>query len=93
MYVFCSGRRGCRGGGGQWMRGLGLGLGLTSPVGTGGVFDVCLCLGAVVWVAKSHSSPLCPLCNTHIHNTHVSSTAPTYAPRCHPWICGQTPSE
>ena len=20
--------------------------------------------------AKSHTSPLCPLCNTHIHNTH-----------------------
>ena len=33
-----------RGGvGGEWMRGLGLGL--TNPVGTEGVFDVCLCLG------------------------------------------------
>ena len=28
---------------GEWMRGLGLGL--TNPVGTGGVLDVCLCLG------------------------------------------------
>ena len=45
--------------------------------------------------AKSHSSPLFPLCNTHTHThtTHIiSSTAPTYAPHCHPWICGQTPS-
>ena len=33
-----------RGGvGGEWMRGLGLGF--TNPVGTGGVLDVCLCLG------------------------------------------------
>ena len=23
----------------------------------------------------------------------TSSTAPTYAPHCHPWICGQTPPE
>ena len=28
---------------GEWMRGLGLGF--TNPVGTGGVLDVCLCLG------------------------------------------------
>ena len=41
MYVFGSGRRRMRGGG--WMRGLGLGL--TNHVGTGGVLDVCLCLG------------------------------------------------
>ena len=42
--------------------------------------------------AKTHPSPLCPLCNTH--TTHIiSSTAPTYAPHCHPWICGQTPPE
>ena len=42
--------------------------------------------------AKSHPSPLCPLCSTHTHTTHIiSSTAPTYAPHCHPWICGQTP--
>ena len=27
------------------MRGLDLGLGFTNPVGTGGVLDVCLCLG------------------------------------------------
>ena len=33
--------RGCRGG--EWMRVLGLGF--TNHVGTGGVFDVCLCLG------------------------------------------------
>ena len=36
--------------------------------------------------AKSHPSPLCPLCNTHTHD--ISSTARTYAPHCHPWICG-----
>ena len=29
--------------GGEWMRGLGLGL--TNPVGTGRVLDVCLCFG------------------------------------------------
>ena len=40
---------------------------------------------------KSHPSPLCPLCNTHTHI--ISSTAPIYAPHCHPWICGQTPPE
>ena len=27
----------------EWMRGFGLGF--TSPVGTGGVLDVCLCFG------------------------------------------------
>ena len=28
------------------------------------------------------------------HTTHIiSSTAPTYAPHCRPWICGQTPPE
>ena len=27
---------------------------------------------------------------TLTHTTHIiSSTAPTYAPHCHPWICGQ----
>ena len=27
---------------------------------------------------------------TSTHTTHIiSSTAPTYAPHCHPWICGQ----
>ena len=41
MYVFGSGR--CVGRGGEWMRGLGWGF--TNPVGTEGVFDVCLCLG------------------------------------------------
>ena len=29
--------------GDEWMRGLGLGF--TNPVGTGGVLDVCLCIG------------------------------------------------
>ena len=29
---------------------------------------------------------------THTYMTHlISSTAPTYAPHCHPWICEQTP--
>ena len=29
---------------------------------------------------------------TSTHTTHIiSSTASTYAPHCHPWICGQTP--
>ena len=29
---------------------------------------------------------------TLTHMTHIiSSAAPTYAPHCHPWICGQTP--
>ena len=38
VYVFGSG-----GERGEWMRGLGLGF--TNPVRTGGVLDVCLCLG------------------------------------------------
>ena len=38
-----AGRRGWRGG--EWVRGLGLGLGFTNPVGPGGVLDVCLCFG------------------------------------------------
>ena len=29
--------------GGEWM--IGLGLGFTNPVETGGVLDVCLCFG------------------------------------------------
>ena len=37
MYVFGSGRCGWRGG--EWMRGLGLGLDFTNHVGTGGVWD------------------------------------------------------
>ena len=41
MYVFGSGWRRRRGG--EWMRGLGFGF--TNPVGTGGMFNVCLCLG------------------------------------------------
>ena len=37
----CLARGGVGGeGGGEWMRGLGLGF--TNPVGTGGVMDVCL---------------------------------------------------
>ena len=43
MYVFGSGQHGWRGG--EWMRRLGLCF--TNPVGTGGVLDVCLCLGYV----------------------------------------------
>ena len=40
--------------------------------------------------AKSDPPPLCPRCNNHTHTTHIiSSTAPTYAPHCHPWICEQ----
>ena len=39
MYVFGSWRCGWRGG--EWMRELGLGF--TNLVGTGGVFDMCLC--------------------------------------------------
>ena len=38
---------GVGGEGGEWMRGLGLGLGFTNPVGTGEVLDVCLCCGGV----------------------------------------------
>ena len=31
---------------------------------------------------------------TSTHTTHIiSSTAPTYAPHCRPWICGQSPPE
>ena len=41
MYGFGSGQRGWRGG--EWM--IGLGLGFASHVRTGGVLDVCLCLG------------------------------------------------
>ena len=33
------------GGGGEWMRALGLGF--TNPMGTGGVLDMCLCFGGV----------------------------------------------
>ena len=41
MYLFGSGQCGWRVG--KWMRGLGLDF--TNPVRTGGVLDVCLCLG------------------------------------------------
>ena len=43
MCVFGSGQCGWRGGGGEWMRELGLCF--TNPVGTGGVLDMCLCFG------------------------------------------------
>ena len=37
-----------------------------------------------------HHAPFVTLTpTTHI----ISSTASTYTPRCHPWICGQTPPE
>ena len=46
-YVRCVcgrlGRCRWRGGGGEWMRGLGLGF--TNPVGTGGVLNLCLWFG------------------------------------------------
>ena len=43
--------------------------------------------------AKSYPSPLCPPLQ-HPHTQHtITSTSPTYAPHCHPWICGQTPLE
>ena len=41
MYVFGSG--GVGGEGGEWMRELGLGV--TNPVGTGGVLGMCRCFG------------------------------------------------
>ena len=41
MYVFGSGWCGWRGGEGLRV----LSLGFTNPVGTGGVFDMCLCFG------------------------------------------------
>ena len=40
MYVLACGGMGGEGGGGEWMRGLGLGF--INPVGTGGVLDVFL---------------------------------------------------
>ena len=46
MYVLGSGRRRCRGGGGEWMTGLGLNF--TNPVGTGGCWTcVCALVGVV----------------------------------------------
>ena len=41
MLYVCVARGGM--GGGEWMRGLDLGF--TTPVGTGGVLDECLCFG------------------------------------------------
>ena len=43
--MFGSGRRWWRGGGGEWMRGLGWGF--TNPVRTWEVLGVCLCLGFI----------------------------------------------
>ena len=40
--------------------------------------------------AKSHTSPLCPLCITHTDNTHHLFNCIHI---CHPWICGQAPPE
>ena len=43
--------------------------------------------------AKSHPSPYAPSATpTHTTPT-IYSTASTYAPHCHAWICGQTPLE
>ena len=40
--------------------------------------------------AKSHPSPLSPLCNTHTHDTHhLFNCTHIRTPHCHPWICGQ----
>ena len=72
---------GVSGGGVEWMRGLDLGL--TNPVRTGGVLYVC-----VFWLRWCMYAP-CATPTDTIHN--ISSTAPTYAPYCHPWICGHTP--
>ena len=45
----CFVRGGVGGEGAEWMKGLGLGF--TNPAATGGVLDVCVCVGvAVVWV-------------------------------------------
>ena len=41
--MYGSGRCGWRGGGGEWMRELGLDF--TNPVGTGGVLNMRLCFG------------------------------------------------
>ena len=41
MYLFGSGSVG--GDGGEWMREMGLGF--TNHVGTGGVLEMCLCIG------------------------------------------------
>ena len=42
----------------------------------------------------NHIHRHCATSVTATHTTHIiSSTAPTYAPRRHSWICGQTPME
>ena len=38
------------GGGSEWMRELGLGL--TNPVGTGGVLDMCVCVFWLRWCGR-----------------------------------------
>ena len=41
--------------------------------------------------AKSHPSlTMPPLQHPHTWTHTISSTSPTYAPHCHPWICGLT---
>ena len=50
VYEMCMylARGGVGGDGAEWIRGLGLGI--TTPVGTGGMLDLCLCLGCgCVW--------------------------------------------
>ena len=42
---------------------------------------------------KSYLHKVTPNYIHHHYNTqdtHISSSASMYAPRCHPWICGQT---
>ena len=38
--------------------------------------------------AKSHQSPLCPLCNTHTHDTHHLFNCIHIRTPLSPWICG-----
>ena len=42
---------------------------------------------------KSHPSPLCPLCNTHTHDTHHLFNCTHIHTTLSPQICGQTPPE
>ena len=43
--------------------------------------------------AKTHPSPLCPLCNIHTHDTHHLFNCTHIRATLSPWICGQTPPE
>ena len=59
-------------------------------VGGGVCGNVCYVSAIVensVFLVHHHYAPLCNTHTTHI----ISSTAPTYAPHCDLWICGQTP--